>query len=345
MTQFNKGEYAGSNNVQDDLAVIGGFLPLLATSAGSSQATAAPLAATVDAATGAATANVQGVVASAAGAWYSFQAAAGTVTLSAAVVAPWSGASNRANLDIQLVVYDADGTALATLNPAGADAASLGVPATPVTLPASGTYIVAVTGAGAGDVASSGYSSYGSRGQFELTAVYAPCTTCNDTPRQASPSPAPVQPSPSPAPEPSPSPAPMPSPSPAPLPSPSPLPSPPPAQPQAMRVTNIIMTKVPQGKNRFFCSVTIYVRDAAGNPVSGVRVNGAFSARPVLTTFASATSSQLTAASTGTVAFRSANTVPKSPVYTCVFSIGDVSLAGYFFDAINSVLTRTAVMA
>jgi hypothetical protein len=292
-------------------------LPLLRDGFGDSMATATPLNASVDAATGLASTKASGVVSSAAGDFFSFQAAAGTATLSASVVAPWSGGSNRANLDIQLVVYDAAGAALATLNPAGSDAASLGVSATPVALPASGTYYVAVTGAGASDAATTGYSAYASRGQFELSvAAFTPCANCGNATAVQSPpaaSPPSVQPTPS---------SPSPSPSPAPL--------------QALRVTSISLTKVPAGTGLAYCSVTVYVRNAANTAVSGVRVNGRWSASPTLASFAAATANMFTGA-TGTVAFRS-STIQMGKGFACIFSIGEVSLAGFYLDSASSKL-------
>jgi hypothetical protein len=321
VTQFDKGQYAGSNNAQDDLGVISGYLPLLTDGAGNSSATAAPLSGTLNAATGFATAKAAGVVSSAAGDWYSLQAEAGTLTLSVGVTAPWaSGASssNRANLDAQLVVYNAAGAPLATINPAGADPVNgLGIAPTAVALPAAGTYYVAVTGAGAGDPAATGYSSYGSRGQFELTATYKPrlTTALPDQPPPSTP----------------------PSPRPSPSPSPPPPPPPPPPVVRKMRVSSITIAKVPSGL-RFMCSVTVYVRTSDTNAaLPGVRVAGGWTSTPALASFAAATSG-LNTGSTGTAAFRS---VALARGYTCNFSISSVTLTGYAFDAASSVMTKS----
>jgi hypothetical protein len=72
-------------------------------------------------------------------------------------------------LDAQLTIINSAGAVVQTLNPA-----SLDVPATVVGLPAMNRYYVAVQGVGSGDPATTGYSSYGSKGQYELTVVYTP---------------------------------------------------------------------------------------------------------------------------------------------------------------------------
>jgi outer membrane biosynthesis protein TonB len=132
-------------------------------------------------------------------------------------------------------------------------------------VPAAGQYYLSVQAAGLNEPVSTGFSTYASRGQYKLTAVFPGAAVT----QPASPSPAPVTPSPSPQPPspspqpPSPSPQP-PSPSPQP-PSPSPLPpspspspappspSPPPASPAAMTISAI--TNQPSGTvshSRFF---------------------------------------------------------------------------------------------
>ena len=165
---FDKGEFTGATNPEDDLAVMGRILPLVPQRFGNDTATATPLVGTLDAATGLYTAQVAGVVTDANGDWFSFISLEGSATLSVAVVTPW-GDFQRANLDAQLTIINSAGAVVQTLNPA-----SLDVPATVVGLPAMNRYYVAVQGVGSGDPATTGYSSYGSKGQYELTVVYTP---------------------------------------------------------------------------------------------------------------------------------------------------------------------------
>jgi hypothetical protein len=94
--------------------------------------------------------------------FFSFDAtAAGPATFSVAVVSPY-GSSARSNLDAQLAVFDAAGANLGSVNPAGVESGTgLGIAGASLVLPAAGTYYVALTGADAGDVKATGYSSYG----------------------------------------------------------------------------------------------------------------------------------------------------------------------------------------
>lgn len=291
------------------------YLPLVPEDYGNSSATATPLnITTVDPSSGLVTAKASGVVSSATGDWFLFQAAAGTATLSAAVVAPWIS-TNRANLDMQLAVYDAAGTAVATINPPGADAISgLGVPPTSVVLPVNGTFIVAVTGVGAGDPLITGYSSYGCRGQFELSVVYAPCTgDCNST--------IPIVP-------------PSPSPSPEPVPSPSPSPSP---APQALRV-KLDLSKNP-GSPVASCKAWVTITDASSTKIAGARVAGTWTTTPWASNTVSYTSTATTSATSNPVTFNSVSAVVGR--YIFVFNVTKLEVpAGYYFDSANSVMTK-----
>jgi PKD repeat protein len=91
---------------------------------------------------------------------FAFTAGAGSVTLTL------SGAARSSNLDALLTLRDSAGTTLATVNPV--DALNAGAT---LTLPAAGTYYVFVQGTGKGDL-TTGYSNYGSLGQYALSASY-----------------------------------------------------------------------------------------------------------------------------------------------------------------------------
>jgi len=303
ISTFDKGEFAGAVNTQDDLAVIQGFLSLIPQEYGSDAASATPLNGTVDASTGIATAKVSGVVATSAGDWFRFAAVAGTATLSAAVLAPMAG-SARANLVPQLTVYNADNRVVATIAAPATDAVTgLNVPPTAVNLPAAGIYFVAVTG-----VAALGMpSSYGSRGQYELTAVYTPCTDCSSMAPASSPAP----------------PSPRPSPSPAPL--------------AVMQVGSIAMTKS-WLSGKIVCSVTITMRDAAGNALSGVKVNGRWTVVSSGVTSTTNTANVLTS-SVGTASFRSGSYTAASG--TCTFTVMEAVRTGFELDPTSAGMSRT----
>lgn len=170
VTQWDRGEYADANNPQDDFATIARHLPLLEQPHGADAVSATPLAVTVDAASGVATGSGRGLVVKPKQAnFFSFQAAAGEVRVTATGTPPW-GSHNRANLDVAVAVLDASGATLATLDAPGA----MDVVAAPVTLPAGGRYYLAVSGAGSGDPKLTGYSDYGSRGPFALSVQFVP---------------------------------------------------------------------------------------------------------------------------------------------------------------------------
>lgn len=157
LVQWSKGEYTAANNVQDDYAVMASYgLPIRADDHGSTPGTATAL-----------TAQDSGGVRSLAGGGvverpgdtdlFSFSAGAGASSFSAAV------ATRSPNLDLRLELRDAAGSVLASANPTEELVASLSY-----TLPASGTYHLAVTGVGKGDPKGTGYSSYGSTGFYAV---------------------------------------------------------------------------------------------------------------------------------------------------------------------------------
>ena len=161
LVQWSKGEYSGANNAQDDYVVMqGNGLPLRTDDHGNSAAAATPLAGT--AAGGTSSASAQGVVERPTDVdVFAFTAGAGSATIA---LAP---AARSANLDVLVTVRDSAGATLATINPVDA----LNASAT-VTLPAAGTYYVFVQGTGKGDPLATGYSNYGSIGQYALSVSH-----------------------------------------------------------------------------------------------------------------------------------------------------------------------------
>ncbi len=160
VTQWSKGEYTGANNKEDDLAMIttlNGF-GYRNDDYGNSRQTASQLPTKKVGSTR--TANVAGVIERNTDEdWFSFVTTGGVVTLN------FNGDSLSSNLDISVSLYDATGALLQTVNPGTSLSAALSA-----TLPA-GSYVVKVEGVGNGSLAT-GYSDYGSLGQYYITGSF-----------------------------------------------------------------------------------------------------------------------------------------------------------------------------
>jgi PKD repeat protein len=156
IVQFSRGEYANANNKEDDFAVAqSNGLPLRADDFGNSISAASPI-------WGSRGGTVDGVIEQAGDAdVFFFTAAAGAFTAS---LAP---SSRSANADLVLTLFDASGAQLATHNPLDGLGASLSYQ-----LPAAGTYYIEVRTAGLGDPASTGYTSYGSVGNYRVSTSF-----------------------------------------------------------------------------------------------------------------------------------------------------------------------------
>ena len=160
ITQWSKGDYAGANNQQDDLAVIAANgAPLRHDEAGGQLITAAPgLPAGAAFLTSDADRDV-----------YALGTCSGPVTLEA------SPAATSPNLDLSLTLTRADGTVVAAANPlsaAGSPAwdVATGMGATLSSTVASGGYYASVTGVGRG-TPSTRYDGYGSVGAYTMRLV------------------------------------------------------------------------------------------------------------------------------------------------------------------------------
>lgn len=160
LAQWSKGEYAGANNQEDDIARIPQFGgPVRPDDHGDAPATATALVPTVLGSTTSLAGS--GVIESRKDRdAFSFQAGAGTVNFAVSID------SRSPNLDAGLALVDAAGQVLAKSAPKEALPASL-----QYTLPAAGTYYVVVAGVGKGDVKGTGYSDYASLGQFGITGT------------------------------------------------------------------------------------------------------------------------------------------------------------------------------
>ena len=170
LAQWSKGEYAGANNQEDDLAKIAAKLDYRTDDHGDgADADATALAPDADlriAATG--VVGSRGDVDA-----FSFVTGAGDVELSLAVFQVGDG---KANLDAQLTLVDASGTVVAAANPSDSLGASI------ATSVAAGEYLLLVEGVGKGAVSGTGYSDYGSLGQYALTGQLVESTASNRPP-------------------------------------------------------------------------------------------------------------------------------------------------------------------
>lgn len=162
LVQWSKGQYSGADNLQDDFTVMAANgLPLRADDHGNTTATATALTGT--AAGGTTTFSTQGVIERSGDVdLFKITAAAGVVTVG------MSPASRAPNLDAQIDLRNSAGTVLATANPVDALNATL-----TFTVPAAGTYYVGVTGVGKGDPLTTGYTNYGSLGNYALQVTAA----------------------------------------------------------------------------------------------------------------------------------------------------------------------------
>lgn len=97
------------------------------------------------------------------------------------VVADWAVNQllrQRSNLDMLITLFSPTGATIATINPPSSNTANgLGAAAVSVALPTAGTYYVSVSGSGAGSALATGYTNYGSLGQFGITVVYPTVST------------------------------------------------------------------------------------------------------------------------------------------------------------------------
>jgi len=160
LVQWSKGEYAGANNSQDDYVVMQNTgLPVRTDDHGNTVAAATPLAAST--ANGVTTLAGSGVIERRSDVdVFSFTAGAGSVSIN---VTP---APRGPKLDIAATLRDGSNNVLASSNPADSLPAALAA-----TLPAAGTYFVTVDGVGKGDPLTTGYTDYGSIGQYTISGT------------------------------------------------------------------------------------------------------------------------------------------------------------------------------
>ena len=117
LSQWSKGEYANANQLQDDVAILRSRLGAATPDAGidKSSAWVMPKVSITDA--GDVISRVSGVLDDSSKAeFFFFVANEGLVTVTAAVTPPW-GDINRADLDVELLLYDSAGVLAASSNP------------------------------------------------------------------------------------------------------------------------------------------------------------------------------------------------------------------------------------
>ncbi|MEE4313602.1 MAG: hypothetical protein V2J11_03855, partial [Desulfofustis sp.] len=152
VTQFSRGEYYGANNYEDDLAVMQNYgADYRLDDHGNSLQTATAMGGPNVFAGGVIERQTDIDV-------FSFQTGAGTISISA------DPAPREPNLDIALQLLNASGQLVVADNPGTALSAGIDryVPA--------GTYYLVVDGVGTGNP-STGYSDYGSVGQYTLSGT------------------------------------------------------------------------------------------------------------------------------------------------------------------------------
>jgi PKD repeat protein len=158
LVQWSRGEYATANNFQDDYAVMGANgLPARTDDHGNTAAAATALGTST--LNGLSSLGGNGVIERPGDVdMFMFGSGAGAINLN---VVP---AARSPNLDLLIELRDASGVLLASANPTGALPASLSYSAA-----APGTFYVGVRGTGQGDPLGTGYSDYGSVGQYAVS--------------------------------------------------------------------------------------------------------------------------------------------------------------------------------
>jgi hypothetical protein len=167
ISQWSNGSYTGANNTEDDVAIIQSHGLALRTDDVSDTRTSALALQTVS--------TFQGRIGSAGDVdWFSFTGS-GQVSITG-TVKPTSP-----NLDLEIDLYNAAGTLIASDDPAATTVSgdvAAGLSATlQYSLPGAGTYYFRLGGVGYGDPASNGYSDYASVGEYTLDLLVSDAST------------------------------------------------------------------------------------------------------------------------------------------------------------------------
>ncbi len=157
VTQWSQGEYQNAENTEDDLAIITGDngFGYRTDDYGDSLVSADALTVGGD------QAQTYGIIETNVDVdWFSFSSATGAIDLAI------NAFERGANLDILARLYNSAGQLLQESNPLGSLSASFDTNLT------SGDYFLSVTGTGTGN-ANTGYSDYGSLGQYSISGTIA----------------------------------------------------------------------------------------------------------------------------------------------------------------------------
>lgn len=167
LVQFSNGTYTSANNAQDDFAVVSGNgVDLRTDDYGDTRATASRLKLGTE---------KSGFISTRADVdYFSFIATAASHDVN--VTSP----SLSSNLDVQARLFRSNGTLFSTTNPdlfAASFGSATGLDAvfTATTTPGE-RYFIALDGVGAGSGTTTGYSDYGSLGEYRISVSYAPKT-------------------------------------------------------------------------------------------------------------------------------------------------------------------------
>lgn len=162
LTQWSRGEYTGATNTEDDFAVMSSYGAVIRADEDSNSAASSRVL----------NSTLSGIIASDSDEdWFTFTpGASGDVTITA------NPAPTSPNLDIQMSLYRSTDlvTPVASNNPTMVDIATDSIgglnAAVTYTVAAGTTYYVKVEGVGNGDPLSTGYSGYGSVGNYQIVA-------------------------------------------------------------------------------------------------------------------------------------------------------------------------------
>jgi PKD repeat protein len=159
LVQWSKGEYTDANNKEDDFVVMAANgLPIRADDHGNTIGSASRLGGTT--ANGTVTLSGAGIIERASDIDV-FSFVAGPGTLNVAV----NPAARSGNVDVYAELLNGSGALVASSNPVDGLSGTL-----TATTSSGGTFYVVVRGAGKGDL-STGYSSYGSVGEYSVTGT------------------------------------------------------------------------------------------------------------------------------------------------------------------------------
>lgn len=171
IVQWSKGEYTAASNTQNDLTIISNKIPYRLDDAGNNVAGAKPL---VIGASGTVTATSNyGIIERTTDLdVYSFVTTGGTVTFSIKAKTE-AGSTSVPDLDIQARLLDASGTEIVKANPTGVLSTAVTISQTV----AAGSFYLEIDGVGALLPATTGYSDYGSLGQYFISGSIPGGTT------------------------------------------------------------------------------------------------------------------------------------------------------------------------